>query len=187
MQAKTKNRLSILAITFLCAAPVVVAYLMSSGAIGYQPEETKNKGNFISPPVKVVDNTESDWAKSLDGEWTLVYYNAGQCDQACLTRQDDLHRYRLTMGNRAEKLNLMIWAQGFDAVEEDAYPHIVKVNVSEETTLNNTMAQLTTVSYQDGNGLYMVAPEGYLMLAFDQENTSSEIIKDIKLLLKRKG
>ncbi len=187
MQAKIKNRLSIVAIVLLFATPVVVAYLMSSGAIGYHPEETKNKGNFISPPVKVADQTDADWAKSLDGHWTLVYYQAGHCGQTCLEHQEELHRYRLTMANRADKLNLMIWANGIDASDEDAFAHIAKVDVSKENRLQQTMAQLSALSYQDGNGLYVVAPEGYLMLAFDQSNTTSEVIKDLKLLVKRKG
>ncbi len=187
MQAKTKNRLSIIAIVLLFATPVVVAYLMSSGAIGYKPEETKNKGNFISPPVKVADYSNADWVKGLADHWTLVYYQQTQCNEVCLKHQDELLRYRLTMANRADKLKLMIWANGFVATEEDAFPYIEKIDISDETTLKQTLLQLSEISYRNGDGLYVVAPEGYLMLAFDKDNTSSEIIQDLKLLLKRKG
>ncbi|WP_154222669.1 hypothetical protein [Marinicella rhabdoformis] len=188
MQAKTKNRLSIVAIVLLFATPVVVAYLMSSGAISYQPDSTKNHGEFITPPVKVADFSQDEWTNEFNNHWTLVYRVKGECDASCVKLEDNLHRYRLTMGHRADKLKLMLWAEDFKAMPtEDAYQHVLKITTKDLTGLNQTMDELSQVSHGDGNGLYVVAPEGYLMMAFKKENTSTEISQDIKLLLKRKG
>lgn len=188
MQAKTKNRLSIVAIVLLFATPVVVAYLMSSGAISYQPDNTKNHGEFISPPVKVADFSDSEWVASLQDHWTLVYRHQGACDVSCVKLEDELHRYRLTMGHRAEKLKLMLWADDFSEMpEEDQYPHVTKVNLLDSKPLQKTMNELSQLSHNNGDGLYVVAPEGYLMMAFKKENSSTEVIQDVKLLLKRKG
>lgn len=188
MQAKTKNRLSIIAIVLLFATPVVVAYLMSSGAISYEPDSTKNHGEFISPPVKVSDFTQDQWVEEFTDHWTLVYRVQGACDEACVKLEDNLHRYRLTMGHRADKLKLMLWADDFSGMpSQDAYKHVLKIKTIDLPGLNQTMDELTQVSHGDGNGLYVIAPEGYIMMAFKKANTSTEISQDIKLLLKRKG
>ena len=188
MQAKTKNRLSIIAIVLLFATPVVVAYLLSSGAISYTPDSTKNHGEFISPPVNVADFTQDGWVNEFKDHWTLVYRVQGACDESCVKFEDDLHRYRLTMGHRADKLKLMLWAGDFSAMPtEDAYQHVIKVSTKSLPALNQTLDQLSQISHADGNGLYVVAPEGYLMMAFKKDNTSTHISQDIKLLLKRKG
>ena len=55
MQAKTKNRITIIVTVLLFTSPVVVAYLLSSGLIEYQPESKKNNGHFVSPLVKMAD------------------------------------------------------------------------------------------------------------------------------------
>ena len=190
MQAKIKNRLSIVAIVLLFAVPVIVAYLMSSGAINYHPDSTKNHGEFITPPVNVADYASGDreWIDGFKDHWTLVYRFKGNCDDSCIKIQDDLARYRLTMSHRADKLKLMLWADGFAQLpEEDPYPYVAKVDTSEMTILQETMDTLSALSHNDGNGLFVVAPEGYLMMAFKKENTTTEVSQDIKLLLKRKG
>ncbi|MGJ8664282.1 MAG: hypothetical protein ACSHWU_11560 [Marinicella sp.] len=187
MQAKTKNRLTIIFTVLLFTAPVVVAYLLSSGLIDYHPETTKNNGHFISPLVKVADYTDEPWADDLLGHWTLVRRVPDPCGKQCLELENDLHKYRLSLGHRAEKLKLMLWADGFSEEISDAFPHVKKIATSGNDALTQVMDQLSEVSLGDGEGLFVVAPEGFLMMAFTSENTSTEIIRDLSLLVKRKG
>jgi len=187
MQAKTKNRLTIIFTAVLFVAHVVVAYIISSGLIDYEPGETKNNGHFVSPLVKMSDHTDAEWAKQLAGRWTLIRRTPDACGAQCQSLETDLHKYRLSLGHRMEKMHLMLIAEGFMSDMPDPYPHIQKVALAGNAQLATVFDDLSKVSLQDGHGLYVVAPEGYLMMAFTPENTSSEIIKDLSLLVKRKG
>lgn len=187
MQAKTKNRLTIILTVLFFTAPVVIAYVLSSGLIDYQPEVKKNNGHFVSPLVKLTDYTDANWAKELKGHWTLIRRVPGACASQCVDFENDLHKYRLSMGHRAEKLNLMLIADGFDSEMMDPFTHIKKVAIGKNKGLQKTFEELSEVSLQNGDGMYVVAPEGYLMMAFTPENTSTEIIRDLSLLIKRKG
>lgn len=187
MQAKTKNRLTILSIALLFMAPVVVAYLLSSGIINYHPEQTKNNGVFISPVVKMTEVSSDSWSKELLGHWTLIRRVPEVCVNQCQVLEDELNRYRLSLGHRAEKLNLMLMADGYNSEMPDKFPHIKKVTLAANNKLQALFNDLSERSLKAGHGLYVVAPEGYLMMAFTPENTSTEIIRDLSLLVKRKG
>ena len=187
MQAKTKNRLTIIFTVLLFTGPVVVAYLLSSGAIDYHPDDTKNKGRFISPLVKVADHAQGPWVDGLMGHWTLIRRVPGACENTCEQQQDELQRYRLSLGHRSEKLNLMLITDQPLTLTEDPFPQVQKVSVGEFPDFQQVLEQLSAESLGEGHGLYVVAPEGFMMMMFTAQNTSSEIIKDLSLLVKRKG
>lgn len=187
MEAKTKNRLTIIATVLLFMGPVVAAYLLSSGLIDYKPENTKNHGVFISPPVKLEDLTKAQWTKDLLETWTLVRVVPTTCANQCQQFEDELNRYQRSLGHRADKLHLMLVSDGFISEMPDTFPHIKKVSIEGNKQLKSELTRLSEQSMGEGHGLYVVAPEGFLMMAFTRENTSSEIIKDLSLLVKRKG
>ncbi len=187
MQAKTKNRLTIIFTALLFVAPVVVAYLLSSGLIDYQPDKTKNNGHFVSPLVKLADYSDAQWVTALDGHWTLIRRVPITCDEQCLELENDLHKYRLSLGHRSEKMNLMLMADDYSNYDNDRFPHVQKVSINGNESLRSVFDGLSEVSLTQGQGLYVVAPEGFLMMAFTPENTSTQIIRDLSLLVKRKG
>ena len=187
MQAKTKNRLTILFTVLLFTAPVVVAYLLSSGLIDYQPEDTKNNGQFISPLIKVADYSDAQWVLGLDDHWTLIYRIPEVCDKQCQTIEHDLFTYRKTLGHRADKLNLMLIADGFNSEMPDQFPLVQKVSIADNESIKAMFNELSDDSLKAGKGMYVVAPEGYLMMAFTKENTTTEVTRDLSLLVKRKG
>lgn len=187
MQAKTKNRITIIFTVLLFAGPVVVAYLLSSGAIDYQPEDTKNNGRFISPLVKVADHAQGPWVDGLNGHWTLIRRVPGSCENNCAQQQDELQRYRLSLGHRSEKLNLMLISDQPVDTFEDPFPQVQKVSIADFEGFQQVLGHLSAESLGEGHGLYVVAPEGFMMMMFTAENSSSEIIKDLSLLVKRKG
>ncbi len=187
MQTKTKNRLTIILTVLFFTAPVVIAYVLSSGLIKYQPEQKKNNGHFVSPLVKLADHSKHSWVNDLNGHWTLIRRVPEVCDKQCIDMENDLHKYRLSLGHRAEKLNLMLVADGYSSETPDPFTHIKKIAIGENKELQKVFAQLSEVSLKKGHGMYVVAPEGFLMMAFTAENTSTEIIRDLSLLVKRKG
>jgi len=187
MQAKTKNKLTITLTIVLFASPVVVAYLLSSGIINYHPGSTKNNGVFVSPLVKMSDYSDKNWVKNLMGHWTLIRRVPEVCNTQCQVLEDELVRYQLSLGHRADKLKLLLLSDGFQTNDEDPYTMVEKVDISKNTSLKTMFNDLSQMSLKKGHGMYVVAPEGYLMMAFTEHNTTTEIIRDLSLLVKRKG
>ena len=186
MQAQSKNRLSIIALFLLFLLPVVIAIVMNSRWVDYKPGATKNKGQLVVPPVLLSDVSQAAWIKDLEGVWTLVYRHSGQCDAACAQTMSDMHQIRLTMGHKADKLHLLVLADGLD--DAAAVPADVSFNnIGEDASLSQEFNRLSAASLGQGQGMYIVAPEGYLMMSYTAEHTPPDMIKDLKLLLKRKG
>ena len=68
--------------------------------------------------------------------WTLIRRFPEACfDQCDVALQDELHRYRLSLGRRAEKLNLMLLADGHHSKQPDQYPHIKKATMDAQAVL----------------------------------------------------
>ncbi len=187
MQAKHKNRIIITVVFLLFAVPVIVAYMLATGLIDYHPDETKNNGIMISPPIKVSLVSDASWVSELSDHWTLIYRTNEVCHENCIEWEDKLARFNLTLAQNADKLELLFLAKDFKLRADDPYTHIKKVAIGDDIELNRLFDELSVLSYGNGEGLYVVAPEGYLMMAFTPENSPSDIIKDLKLLVKRKG
>ncbi|WP_395377621.1 hypothetical protein [Marinicella sp. W31] len=186
MQAQAKNRLSIIALFLLFLLPVVTAIVMNSSWVDYKPGATKNKGQLVEPPVLMSAVTQAAWVKDLEGVWTLVYRHAGECEAACAKTMSDMHTIRLTMGHKADKLRLLVLADGLNNAAD--VPQDVSFNtITEDVSLVKELNRLSAVSLGQGQGMYIVAPEGYLMMSYTPEHTPPDMIKDLKLLLKRKG
>ncbi len=187
MQAKTKNRITIVLTVMLFTAPVVVAYMLSSGLIKFEPDAKKNNGHFVSPLVKIADYSSAQWVPNLMTHWTLIRRVPEVCSDQCQAWEDELNRYKMSLGHRSNKLNLMLLSDGFNEQQPDNFPGVVKASIENNQKLITVFDQLSEQSLGQGHGLYVVAPEGYLMMSFSDENTSTEIIRDLNLLVKRKG
>jgi len=187
MKARTKNRLTIISIVLLFSLPVIVAYLLSSGLIEFHPGDKKNNGHFVTPLVKIADYSTAEWVEPLMGHWTLIRRVPEVCNGQCQVWEDELSRYKLSLAHRADKLNLMLISDGFSEALTDPFINVKKVNIVDNKKLKTVFDQLSKDSLKDGHGLYVVAPEGYLMMSFNNENTTTEIIRDLSLLVKRKG
>ena len=187
MQAQTKNKVSLIALFLLFFLPVAIAIVMNSSWVNYKPKSTKNKGMLVQPPVRLADFAKADWIDGLDGVWTLMYRHAGICDAVCVKQMDDMHRIRLTMGHKVDKLRLLVLADGLE--DADSVPADISFNTlsQEQDKLVQELNRLSSESLGQGRGMYIVAPEGYLMMSYVPENTPPDMIKDLKLLLKRKG
>ncbi|MCF6301467.1 MAG: hypothetical protein L3J52_10185 [Proteobacteria bacterium] len=186
MQAKTKNRLSVLAIVALFTLPVVVAMLMTSGWFDYEPGETKNKGVFISPPIKLSAHSDQQWVESLLDHWTLLYRHPAVCADSCQQKKIEMHKIRLSLGHRAKKVHLLVLSDGHTSADVNSDSLTEEVDISDNIPMQTVFQDLSSQSLGQGYGMYVVAPEGYLMLGFGQDNSPSDIIKDSKLLVKRK-
>lgn len=186
MHVQTKNRLTIIFLFLLFFIPVLIAVFMNSSILAYKPSSTKNQGQLVKPPVLIAEYVESLWVEELEGIWTLLYRDPEPCDESCQQMLKNMYKIRLTMGHKADKLQLMALHNRWqDSMTKP--PNIKMQSVADLSELSRKLDQLSDNSLGQGKGLYIVAPEGYLMMSYTHDHSPSDIVKDLKLLLKRKG
>ena len=186
MQAQTKNKLSIVALIMLFLTPLIIAIVMNSNWIDYQPSNMKNRGDFIQPPIKI---TENDNLKAYEGFWTVVYNHTGICENDCKQMMDLIYRVRLTKGHKMDKVRLLVLHPENSELEiPPQYASIESQSYNTDTVLSKTLSELSINSLTDNKGLYIIAPEGFLMMSYPKDFVPQDVIKDLGLLLRgRKG
>lgn len=182
MQAQSKNKLSIIGLAVLFLSPVIIAIVMNSNLIDYSPGSFKNHGSFIQPPIKV---TDKESLKSYEEFWTVVYSHKGNCDDDCLKMLDTLYRIRLTKGHKMKQVKLLVLhPEGTNLNIPEQYTSIEKQSYLVTDELNNTLANLSNQSLGNGKGLFLLAPEGFLMMSYSVDFEPRDVIKDLGLLLR---
>lgn len=182
MKELTKNRLSVVGLILLFAVPVIIAIIMNSKLIEFSPNSFKNHGDFIKPPVKI---TDIEGLKVFEGFWTVVYQHSGMCDKECLTMLDTLYRIRLTKGHKMKKVKLLVlYTNDSDLVVPEQYTSIEKYSFESNSQLSETLLKLSPQSFGNNKGLYLLAPEGFLMMSYPISFEPRDVIKDLGLLLR---
>ncbi len=182
MQAKTKNKLSMIALVLLFITPVIVAIIMNSSLIKFSPESFKNNGNFIQPPIKITDKQN---LKSFEEFWTVVYQHSDICDDNCTKMLDTLYRIRLTKGHKMKKIKLLVlYPEGTVVNIPEQYTSIQTQSYKTSDKLSNVLNTLSEKSLGNNRGLYLLAPEGFLMMSYAKDFEPEDVIDDLGLLLR---
>jgi len=182
MKQNTKNKLSIIALALLFITPVIVAIVLNSNLIKFSPESFKNLGDFIQPPIKITDKTS---LKPYEEYWTVVYQHSGVCEVDCLKMLDTMYRIRLTKGHKMKKVKLLVLHLEENALEiPNQYKAIEKQSYAKSDQLNNVLTKLSPQSLGNNKGLYLLAPEGFLMMSYPKGFEPRDVIKDLGLLLR---
>lgn len=182
MNPNTRNKLTISALALLFIIPVITAIVLNSNLIKFSPDSFKNKGSFIQPPVKI---TDKESLKSFEEFWTVVYQHSGACDDDCMKMLDTLYRIRLTKGHKMTKVKLLVIHPETDELKiPEQYNSIEQQSYNSNDKLNNILAKLSPQSLGNGKGLYLLAPEGFLMMSYGKDFKPQDVIKDLGLLLR---
>jgi hypothetical protein len=182
MQAQTKNKLSMIFLALLFLTPVIVAIVLNSRLVHFSPDSFKNHGNFIQPPIKI---TDKESLKPYEEFWTVVYQHSGDCDTVCLAMLDSLYRIRLTKGHKMKKVKLLVLYPENVSIEiPPQLASIEKQSYAQTDELAAVLKKLSPQSLGADKGLYLLAPEGFLMMSYPPDYEPRDVIKDLGLLLR---
>ena len=111
MKTRNRNRLALVAVLLIFAAPLAMAWWLS--ATGWHPRQTRNSGILVNPPrdisavgVTLADGSQLAW-RDPHYRWTLLALPGAQCAVACRERLDEMLRMRITLGNNAGRLRVV--------------------------------------------------------------------------------
>jgi hypothetical protein len=178
---RNRNRLVLIVIVLVFAAPIVTAFVLNSA--GWRPANTRNSGTLVDPPLDVsgapvtlADGAALQW-RDPQWHWTLLALADGECADACRTRLAELVRLRITLGRNAERLRIVYLGAPLPAA---------------------TLAELAQLqSGRDEGGkfaafrpaqpgalaLALVDPNGLLMMRYDAGYDAARLRQDIVKVL----
>ncbi|PMS36557.1 cytochrome C oxidase subunit I [Trinickia symbiotica] len=176
-------------LALVAAAPVVASYLAyyvfkpSGGATNY--------GALIEPqrPIPdtlvVTDETGKPMKlAALRGRWLMIAVDASACDKACATKLYFMRQVRATQADERERI-AMVWL----LTDAGAVPDVIKGAYPDTRMLVADPAAIAAwlpaePGSRDTDHIYLVDPNGNLMMRFPKDPNPSKIKGDVTKLLK---
>jgi cytochrome oxidase Cu insertion factor (SCO1/SenC/PrrC family) len=186
-----KGRWMLLLLALVCAAPVIASYL--AYYVIKPAGGTSSYGVLIEPqrpiPTQLTVADENGKAiplESLRGKWLMVMVNGSDCNEQCATRLYFMRQIRaLQSGERERVVN--VWLRTDDkpvsTVIKTAYPQ-----PDTRMLLADPKAVAGWLPLDDGTQLtdhiFLVDPNGNLMMRFPKNPDPKKINADLAKLLK---
>jgi len=182
MTPRTRNRIGLLLIIALFAAPLLAAYVLNAN--GWRPSGTRNYGTMIEPPrdltaahfVHADDGKPLAW-KDENWSWTIFALPGPHCAQKCLARLDELRRARLTLNQNTFRVRIVVLGD----VPADALAGLAPVRVARDvdgvlSTMHPSGDDTVAVAFAD--------PHGFLVLDYPVGYDANKLRKDLERAIK---
>ena len=188
-KGRRRGRWTLLLIVLICGAPIVLSYftyyvLKPKGG-------TTSYGALIEPQRPIPDAlmvTGDDGHEvplaSLRGHWLMVSVDSGACGEACATKLYFMRQVRATQGPERERI-VTVWLRTDDA----SVPAKIKGAYADTRMLRADPGAVAawlpaTNATKDTDHIYLVDPNGNLMMRFPANADPSKIKQDVTKLLK---
>jgi hypothetical protein len=182
MNPVTRNRLALVLIASLFAAPFLAAWLLNAG--GWRPSGARNYGELVTPPLELAaaritlaDGSTLAW-RQPSRTWTLFALAGPGCAAACRERIDELRRVRLTLNQNAYRTRVVVVGTSLEASTLEAMQP-VQVATDADGALTRLLpgdADQLAVAFAD--------PDGRLVLRYAPGYDGSKLRKDLERLIR---
>jgi cytochrome oxidase Cu insertion factor (SCO1/SenC/PrrC family) len=185
------GRWMLLLLALVCAAPVIASYLMY---YVFKPAGgTSSYGALIDPqrpiPAQLVVTNEQGQSvplKSLAGKWLMITVNGSDCDEQCVTRLYFMRQVRVLQSGERERV-VNVWLRTDDKPVSDvikaAYPQPdTRMLVADQKAVAGWLPVDAGTKLTDH--IYLVDPNGNLMMRFPKDPDPKKINADLAKLLK---
>ena len=168
--------------------PILAAWLVNIFAPDWRPFGTLNHGTLVQPvrQLSAARFTHVDGSPLasgyLAGRWTIVHLLDGDCRQSCLEALTRSHQVRQALGDDMQRVQLLLVIQP----AADAATARMPPAVTLATADGDWLAGLSLARAPAGHNLriYVVDPQGYLMMRYDQDVDRRGLLADLERLLK---
>lgn len=196
----TVSRAKLLGLMALYSAPLLLAWGWYAYVSANEGAGVSVNGELIHPAVSLTAfelntaNQANDEATlwgldEIRGKWSMVYFSGDQCGQRCETTLYNMRQIRLSTGRRMVRVQRVLVTSQWQAMQQKLDSaseglHVVGGNAEQLNTLRSQFdkAQSQLASCEDC--MYLVDPNGNLMMRFAPDLEPAKILKDLKHLLK---
>ncbi len=185
---RRRARILLVATFLVFFLPVVGAWLLNVYAPDWRPFGTVNHGTLVQPvrPVSAArlrhfDGTAMD-PGYLSERWTLVHLLDGDCGPSCmdaLARSRQVHR---ALGDDMHRVQLLLVRAASVGARSAELPPGIAFAVADSDWLASFTD--TDAAAEPGPGIYLVDPQGYLMMRYPQDVDRRALLADLERLLK---
>jgi cytochrome oxidase Cu insertion factor (SCO1/SenC/PrrC family) len=183
-EQRRRGRRVALLILALCAAPTVAAWL---AYFVWQPQSRTNYGELIEPrslsdpELRRLDG-DAFRLSQLRGKWVLLQVDSGACGEPCRRKLVYMRQARLALGKDADRIE-RVWLLDDAAVPEPALLREHDGLKVARPARGLLLAELPSSGNPAGY-IYVVDPQGTLMLRFPGEPDARRMLKDLVRLLR---
>ncbi len=194
---RTRQQAILILLLAVFALPPLLSWVLFNFTDLGRESGSGEHGTLVVPPRPVPDWTlagmpdETATEKRLRGKWTLLYLLDGKCQQACLRNLYKMRQLRLATGKYAQRVQRVVLVAGNNrrALTEEQlqdYPgQLVLFPQNIDADVLQSLFKLTTDDSPFLQGrLYLVDPQGNIMMSYAANTEPGGIIKDLKRLLK---
>lgn len=175
-----QSRRTMISLFAIGLVPVIVAWTVYNFFPDLLPESKTNVGTLISPPVS------HETADIVLGErkWSLVMPVGTDCNEDCQQRFYFARQVNVALGKNSDRVQRIVVSEGDTGLNAitDEYPDLIRVAASMaqfRTAFKNVVEEPVS-----GNYIYLMDPNGNIMMFYTLEEAGKPMLKDIKHLLK---
>ncbi|AXK72992.1 hypothetical protein DWG18_12350 [Lysobacter sp. TY2-98] len=180
-----RNRLTLIAILVLFFGSMAVAGLLRFADI--HPAATRQKGELLDPYADLRDAR----LRELDGRayawtpihrtWRIVVPAPAECDDACRRRAHDIGVVWEVLGKESQRVDVLWWCGAAACRWPQGLPAPSTVHVLAN---DPARARLPRVDVGGGLPVYVVDPNGFVVLRYAPDTDLAGLREDLTRLLK---
>jgi len=188
LRPETRGRLLVAGLFAVFFLPIALAWFLNVKMPDWLPTGRTNHGNLVESPGRLetkgmllVGGQRAD-ASLFEGKWTLLYVAKSSCADACEKALYKMRQARFALGEEMQRIQRLM-VSPVDAAAGLA------------NKLERLDAALLVVSadpgwmrrFKTGGGaaeIFLVDPQGYLIMWYAQDANPSGLIKDLERLLR---
>ena len=192
---KTGSRTELILLSLVFTLPFLGAWLVYDFIQSDRNSAERLYGVLLEQPPAISDinlsdiGSETENVRTLHGKWNLVYYLSGDCGPGCLGDLEMLRNLRLSAAGNADKIQIVLLMAKPDAesVPAELASELNGSNISVvagEDARNIALSALdATAAGQDmEDDVYIINPEGALILHYGNNREGDKILNDLKHL-----
>jgi len=165
------------------ALPIAGSYLAYYFA---RPAPTGNYGELLLPPAHVPSHSFERIAgrswnfAQLQGSWALTMSDSGACEAACVEKLTTLRQVRLALGRNASRVARVYVVDDLAAPD----PQVLDPFEGTVVALTPRGMQLPSGAANDRAHIYLIDPNGNVMMRWPSGADRKRMLKDLERLLK---
>ncbi len=189
-------KLILILFVIIIGLPILFAYMMVQKSERYKLK-TSNHGDLISPAVSITKvpllnmvEKKAFEVKSLEGKWWLVYASPAKCQQTCHDILYNMRQIRTALGKDTQRLERLFLAHPncpqsvCETYVSENYPDMQRVTLNAKD-YESLLNQISNSTARDLAGeLYIIDPQGNIMMHYDADMEAKAILSDLKRLLR---
>jgi hypothetical protein len=180
-------RFALIGLFCLFMLPIIGAYVLNVFAPDWLPFGRVNHGELVQPAVpagleRIQALDGPAWAETIElAPWTLLHVTGPECTPSCRDALVNMRQARLALGKDADRVSRWWLITGIPEARSVA----IARDIDPGLRIGRIAGDVGVLSAQPAPGMVqLVDPAGYLILRYRDAAAASNILKDLKRLLK---